>query len=102
MNGVTLLCKWVFMLLLSMQYKQMECDNAKDFFHIPYPLKKLDLLPIPDFAAGAMENWGCVTFREVDVLIDEKTASIANKKRVSLVVSHEIAHMVSQMETLQK
>lgn len=61
-----------------------------------YPLKKLDLLPIPDFAAGAMENWGCVTFREVDLLIDEKTASVANKKRVSLVVSHEIAHMVGE------
>ena len=57
-----------------------------------YPLKKLDLLPIPDFAAGAMENWGCVTFREVDLLIDEKTASVANKKRVS----HEIAHMVGE------
>lgn len=42
-----------------------------------------------------MENWGCVTFREVDLLIDEKTATIANKQRVALVVSHEIAHMVS-------
>ena len=42
-----------------------------------------------------MEKWGCVTFREVDLLIDEKTATIANKQRVALVVSHEIAHMVS-------
>ena len=62
---------------------------------MPYPLKKLDLLPIPDFAAGAMENWGCVTFREVDLLIDERTASLANKQRVAVVVAHEIAHMVS-------
>jgi aminopeptidase N len=58
----------------------------------------LDLLPIPDFAAGAMENWGAVTFREVDLLIDEGTATIANKQRVALVVSHEIAHMVSSDE----
>lgn len=69
--------------------------TLQNFFNVPYPLKKLDLLPIPDFAAGAMENWGCVTFREVDLLIDEKTATIANKQRVALVVSHEIAHMVS-------
>ena len=53
------------------------------------------MLPIPDFAAGAMENWGCVTFREVDLLIDEKTAAFANKILVSLVVAHEIAHMVA-------
>ena len=45
-----------------------------------------------------MENWGCVTFREVDLLIDSKTAAIANKQRVSLVVSHEIAHMVNILE----
>lgn len=82
------------MLSHSTQYTQYGCDHSQDFFHVPYPLKKLDLLPIPDFAAGAMENWGCVTFREVDVLIDEKTASIGNKKRVAVVVSHEIAHMV--------
>ena len=44
-----------------------------------------------------MENWGCVTFREVDLLIDSKTAAIANKQRVSLVVAHEIAHMVSEI-----
>lgn len=47
-----------------------------------------------------MENWGCVTFREVDLLIDEKTATIANKQRVSLVVSHEIAHMVSSFSVV--
>lgn len=43
-----------------------------------------------------MENWGCVTFREVDLLIDERTASLANKQRVAVVVAHEIAHMVCQ------
>ena len=42
-----------------------------------------------------MGNWGCVTFREVDLLIDEKTAAFANKIRVSLVAAHEIAHMVA-------
>ena len=80
-----LIILFIFLLLYYLQ----------DFFNVPYPLKKLDLIPIPDFAAGAMENWGCVTFREVDLLIDEKTATIANKQRVALVVSHEIAHMVS-------
>ena len=61
-----------------------------------YPLKKMDLMPIPDFAAGALENWGCVTFREVDLMIDEHLATVANKHRVALVVSHEIAHMVTE------
>ena len=56
----------------------------------------MDLLPIPDFAAGAMENWGCVTFREVDLMIDENMATMANKHRAALVVSHEIAHMVGE------
>lgn len=50
-----------------------------------------------------MENWGCVTFREVDLLIDSKTAAIANKQRVSLVVAHEIAHMVvKSIESVMK
>ncbi|KAK8797178.1 hypothetical protein WA158_004388 [Blastocystis sp. Blastoise] len=64
-----------------------------EFFNIPYPLPKLDLLPICDFAAGAMENWGGVTFREVDLLIDINNSSQFNLERVGLVVCHELAHM---------
>jgi puromycin-sensitive aminopeptidase len=64
-----------------------------DWFGIPYPGQKLDLLAIPDFAFGAMENLGCVTFREVVLLIDPSQASRTELERVADVVSHEIAHM---------
>lgn len=64
-----------------------------DYFDIPYPLTKLDLLAIPDFDAGAMENWGAVTFRESILLIDEKKSSWANKQWSALVIAHELAHM---------
>ena len=62
------------------------------YFGIHYPLKKLDLIGIPDFEAGAMENFGAITFRESDLLIDPKTASVAVKKEVALVITHEMAH----------
>jgi len=67
-------------------------DNYDDFFGLPYPLLKLDMVAIPEFAAGAMENWGLVTYREVDLLIDMKTASNQQKQRVCTVVTHELAH----------
>ena len=57
-------------------------DFYNDYFGIPYPLPKVDMIAIPDFAAGAMENWGLVTYREVDLLIDKKTASSQQKQRV--------------------
>jgi len=62
------------------------------YFGIRYPLKKLDLIAIPDFEAGAMENFGAITYRETDLLLDEKTASVGAKERVALVVAHEMAH----------
>jgi puromycin-sensitive aminopeptidase len=64
-----------------------------DYFNIPYPGDKLDMLAIPDFTQGAMENLGCITFRESDLLIDPATASLAEKERVTHVVDHEMAHM---------
>mmetsp|Transcript_13709 Transcript_13709/g.19373 ORF Transcript_13709/g.19373 Transcript_13709/m.19373 type:complete len:883 (-) Transcript_13709:45-2693(-) len=67
-------------------------DLYDDFFQIPYPLPKLDMIAIPDFAMGAMENWGLVTYREVDLLIDEKKASSAQRQRVCTVITHELAH----------
>jgi aminopeptidase N/puromycin-sensitive aminopeptidase len=62
------------------------------YFGIPYPLKKLDLIALPDFEAGAMENFGAITYRETDLLLDPKTASVGAKKEVALVIAHEMAH----------
>jgi puromycin-sensitive aminopeptidase len=64
-----------------------------DYFAIPYPAGKLDLVALPDFAFGAMENLGCVTFRETALLLEPSTASRLEFERVADVVSHEIAHM---------
>ena len=61
-------------------------------FASDYPLPKMDMVAVPDFAAGAMENWGLITYRVVDLLLDEKTAGAASKERVAEVVQHELAH----------
>jgi aminopeptidase N/puromycin-sensitive aminopeptidase len=63
-----------------------------DYFGIPYPLKKLDLIALPDFEAGAMENFGAITYRETLLLIDPKTASDGAKEGVASVIAHEMAH----------
>jgi puromycin-sensitive aminopeptidase len=68
-------------------------DFFVDWFGIPYPGTKLDLLAIPDFAAGAMENLGAITFREVELLVDPANASHAELERITEVINHEIAHM---------
>jgi len=65
----------------------------RDYFGIPYPGEKLDMVAIPDFAAGAMENLGCVTYRESALLVDPATAARVELERVADVICHEIAHM---------
>jgi len=65
----------------------------EQYYGQPYPGAKLDLLAIPDFAAGAMENLGAITFRETALLLDEATATHAEQERVADVVAHENAHM---------
>ncbi|MEO6815081.1 MAG: M1 family metallopeptidase [Edaphobacter sp.] len=72
------------------------------YFGIKYPMPKLDMVALPDFEAGAMENFGCITYRETDLLIDSKTASIPEKKNVAAVVAHEMAHQwFGDMVTMQ-
>jgi len=64
------------------------------YFRVGYPdPDKCDLIAIPDFAAGAMENKDCITFRESALLVDETTATHAELERVADVVMHELAHM---------
>lgn len=63
-----------------------------DYFGIAYPLPLLDLIAVPDFPVGAMENWGAITYRETALLIDPEHSSLAAKQRVTLVIAHELAH----------
>lgn len=65
----------------------------EDYFDYPYPLKKLDLIAISDFAAGAMENWGAITFRENLLLYFEGITPLQAKVRIAEVIAHELVHM---------
>jgi tricorn protease interacting factor F2/3 len=65
----------------------------ENYFAKPYPLKKLDLIAIPDFAAGAMENWGAITFRENLLLVFKNITSLAAQERIAEVIAHELTHM---------
>lgn len=59
-------------------------------------LSPTDMIAVPDFAAGAMENWGLITYRETAMLYDPQESSESNKQRVAVVVSHELAHQVGK------
>jgi aminopeptidase N/puromycin-sensitive aminopeptidase len=63
-----------------------------NYYGIKYPLSKLDNIAVPDFQAGAMENWGAIIYREAALLIDDKTASVGAKQGVAETIAHEVAH----------
>lgn len=67
-------------------------DFFDEYFGTPYPLSKCDHVALPDFGSGAMENWGLITYREIALLADPKTTSIANKHYVATVIAHELSH----------
>ncbi|XP_011165084.1 puromycin-sensitive aminopeptidase isoform X2 [Solenopsis invicta] len=64
----------------------------KTYFGIAYPLPKIDLIAIADFASGAMENWGLVTYRETCLLVDPQNTSTVRKQWIALIIAHELAH----------
>lgn len=64
----------------------------EEYFQIKFPLPKMDMIALPDFSAGAMENWGLITYRETAMLYQEGISTSSNKQRVATVVSHELAH----------
>ena len=77
----------------SLELAKKLLTSYEKYFGIKFPLPKLDLIAVPDFAAGAMENWGAITFRETILLYDPKTSSTRTKQFIAEVISHEIAHM---------
>ena len=77
---------------LSLLFTKQFLKWYEDYFKIPYPLPKLDMIAVPDFASGAMENWGAITFRETILLYDPTTSSTETKQHIAEVISHEIAH----------
>ncbi|KAF2710575.1 hypothetical protein K504DRAFT_405903 [Pleomassaria siparia CBS 279.74] len=76
----------------SLELAAKTLDFYEKTFASEFPLPKMDMVAIPDFSAGAMENWGLITYRVVDVLIDEKASGAAVKQRVAETVQHELAH----------
>jgi len=67
-------------------------DYFGEFFGIEYVLPKLDMIALPDFTSGAMENWGLITYRVEALLYDPKVSSLNDKQRIATVISHELAH----------
>lgn len=75
---------------LNVAKKALEFLNS--YFDVPFPIPVLDMIAIPDFSAGAMENWGAITFREAAIFVDEEHTAFANKQHVAEVVAHELVH----------
>jgi len=67
-------------------------SSFAEYFDVPFPLPKIDMLACPDFSAGAMENWGLITYREAYLLYDKRVGSVAQLYRIASVIAHELAH----------
>lgn len=76
----------------ALDHAPMTIDYFSEIFGIDYPLPKADLLAVHEFAAGAMENWGLVTYRTTAILFDEATSNAKFKNRIAYVIAHELAH----------
>lgn len=68
-------------------------DWYEKYFNVNYPLKKCDLIAIPDFTGGAMENWGLITFRSSCILFDAAVSTDEQRERIAIIIAHELAHM---------
>ena len=77
---------------LGLEFGRKALQYCEDYYQIPYPMSKMDLIAVPDFAFGAMENWGAIVFRENLLLFDAATTSQAGKERLCEVIAHEIVH----------
>jgi len=64
----------------------------EEYFNVPFPLPKQDMIALPDFGAGAMENWGLITYRESALLYQQGISSLRDREGVAWVIAHELAH----------
>lgn len=76
----------------ALDFSNKVLEILEDLFGEKYPLAKLDLVAIPDFDAGGMENWGLITFREEYLLYSEKLSTLSDKQIISLIIAHELTH----------
>ena len=76
---------------LPLEYTVKALRFYENYFGIEYPLPKLDIIAIPDFAASAMENWGAITFREKTLLVKE-SSPVPDRQYTAMVIAHELAH----------
>jgi aminopeptidase N/puromycin-sensitive aminopeptidase len=77
---------------IALESAQQILQFYNSYYAIKYPFAKLDVVAVPDFAAGAMENTAAIFYRETDLLADSKSASVATRKTIASILAHEKAH----------